>query len=91
MSLQGVLAALFAAGTIITTLNTYGLPLLDPSKLDLNPSTVTAALPGTLAFFALLGKPRHNLPCTATLRVYSYRIPSNIFDERMPSHLPVSA
>lgn len=52
---EGVLAALFAAGTIVTTLNTYGLPLLDPSKLDLNPSTVTAALPGTLAFFALLG------------------------------------
>ena len=61
MSLQGVLAALFAAGTIVTTLNTYGLPLLDPSKLDLTPATVTAALPGTLAFFALLGKPRHNL------------------------------
>jgi len=73
VSLQGVLGALFAAGTVVTTLNTYGLPLLDPSKLDLNPSTVTAALPGTLAFFALLGKPPHRtspaLPhcvCTAT-------------------------
>ena len=51
-----MLAALFAAGTVVTTLNTYGLPLLDPSKLDLSPETVAAALPGTLAFFALLGE-----------------------------------
>ncbi len=91
MSLQGVLAALFAAGTIITTLNTYGLPLLDPSKLDLNPSTVTAALPGTLAFFALLGKLSHSLPCIATLRIYSYRTPSNVFNERVPSNQQVNA
>ncbi len=91
MSLQGVLAALFAAGTIVTTLNTYGLPLLDPSKLDLNPSTVTAALPGTLAFFALLGKPQHSLPCTATLRISSCRIPNNVFNERMPGNLLGSA
>lgn len=53
--MQGVLAALFAAGTVVTTLNTYGLSLLDPSKLDLSPSSISAALPGTLAFFALLG------------------------------------
>ena len=61
--MQGVLAALFAAGTIVTTLNTYGLSLLDPSNLDLTPSSITAALPGTLAFFALLGQP---LPHTST-------------------------
>lgn len=54
--LQGVLAALFATGTVVTTLNTYGLPLLDPGKLDFSPSAVAAALPGTLAFFALLGQ-----------------------------------
>ena len=58
---QGVLAALFAAGTVVTTLNTYGLSLLDPSKLDLSPSSITAALPGTLAFFALLGQLLHSL------------------------------
>ena len=56
---QGVLAALFAAGTVVTTLNTYGLSLLDPSKLDLSPTSITAALPGTLAFFALLGQHLH--------------------------------
>ena len=54
--MQGVLAALFAAGTVVTTLNTYGLSLLDPSKLDLSSSAITATLPGTLAFFALLGQ-----------------------------------
>ena len=58
---QGVLAALFAAGTVMTTLNTYGLSLLDPSKLNLSPSSITAALPGTLAFFALLGQLLHSL------------------------------
>ena len=62
--MQGVLAALFAAGTVVTTLNTYGLSLLDPSKLDLSPSSITAALPGTLAFFALLGQLlHHSLTC----------------------------
>ena len=61
--MQGVLAALFAAGTVVTTLNTYGLSLLDPSKLDLSPSSITAALPGTLAFFALLGQLLHSLTC----------------------------
>ena len=57
--LQGLLAVLFAAGTVVTTLNTYGLSLLDPSKLDLSPASVAAALPGTLAFFALLGQCCH--------------------------------
>lgn len=52
---EGLLAALFALGTTATTLNTYGLPLLDPSNLDLDPETIAAALPGTLAFFVLLG------------------------------------
>jgi len=42
---------------VVTTLNTYGLPLLDLDKLgDLNLASLTAALPGTLAFFALLGE-----------------------------------
>ena len=61
--MQGVLAALFAAGTVVTTLNTYGLSLLDPSKLDLSSSAITATLPGTLAFFALLGQLFHSLAC----------------------------
>ncbi|KAL3161454.1 hypothetical protein ABBQ32_010337 [Trebouxia sp. C0010 RCD-2024] len=52
---EGVLAALFAAGTIVTTLNTYGLSLLDSGNLDLSPASISQALPGTLAFFALLG------------------------------------
>lgn len=54
--MQGVLAALFAAGTTVTTLNTYGLSLLDPGNLDLSPASISQALPGTLAFFALLGQ-----------------------------------
>ena len=61
--MQGVLATLFAAGTVVTTLNTYGLTLLDPGKLDLSPSSITAALPGTFAFFALLGRLLHSLRC----------------------------
>lgn len=56
VQMQGVLAALFAAGTIVTTLNTYGLSLLDSGNLDLSPASISQALPGTLAFFALLGQ-----------------------------------
>ncbi len=53
--LQIGLSVLFGLATIATTLNANGVLLLQPDQLDLSPSTVLSALPGTLIFLALLG------------------------------------
>ena len=53
--LQIGLSVLFGLATIATTLNANGVLLLQPDQLDLRPSTVLSALPGTLIFLALLG------------------------------------
>lgn len=53
--LQIGLSVLFALATVATTLNANGVLLLQPDQLDLSPSTVLSALPGTLIFLALLG------------------------------------
>ena len=56
MSVQGGLAALFAVATIATTLSVNGLQFLDPTiNVQLNQQTLLQALPGTLAFLAILG------------------------------------
>ena len=53
---QVLLAGLFATATVVTTLNCNGFTLLDPVSWGvLTPAALTAALPGTLAYFALLG------------------------------------
>lgn len=55
---QSVLAALFAAATVVTTLNCNGFPVLAPfdeATPPLTPELLVQALPGTLAFLALLG------------------------------------
>ena len=49
------LSVLFGLATVATTLNANGVLLLQPDQLDLSPSTVLSALPGTLIFLALLG------------------------------------
>ena len=49
------LSVLFGLATTATTLNANGVLLLQPAQLDLSPSAVLSALPGTLIFLALLG------------------------------------
>ena len=53
--LQIGLSVIFGLATIATTLNANGVLLLQPDQLDLSPSAVLSALPGTLIFLALLG------------------------------------
>lgn len=54
---QSVLAALFAAATVVTSLNCNGFPLLAPfddATPPLSADLVLSAAPGTLAFLGLL-------------------------------------
>ena len=57
---QGPVAALFAAVALVTTLNACGVPILEyvlGGEVDIfNQKDLAAALPGTLATIAILGK-----------------------------------
>lgn len=57
VDMQALLSAAFGLATMVTLLNANGLLLLQLDQLDLSPSSVLSALPGTLLFFLLLGAP----------------------------------
>ncbi len=56
MEAQALLSVAFGLATLVTLLNANGLLLLQPEQLDLNPSSILSALPGTVLFFLLLGE-----------------------------------
>jgi hypothetical protein len=55
---QALLSSVFGLATLATTLNANGLLLLQPDHLDLSPTAVLSALPGTLLFGLILGERR---------------------------------